>query len=144
VVVVADSTSTAQDRKVLAVCEVCAFAKSNGWWGSTIPAGHTHCRDCHATFPGSNRWGHCSACHRTFSGAKSFDLHQRVTKEGEIAADCLCAVSDTLPVPDTAHGHPSSRKWAVGSCLLIEKRTVWGAYWGQAAPEAFKKSEVPS
>ncbi len=75
---------------------------------------------------------------------KSFDLHQRVTKEGEIAADCLCAVSGTLPVPDAAHGHPSQRKWAASGKLLIERFAVWGAYWGQDAPEAFKKSEVAS
>jgi hypothetical protein len=119
-------------------CAVCAHAGEHGYWGDTIPANFTHCRDCHVTFPASNRWGHCSGCHQTFSGAESFDLHQRITGDGDIASDCLCAVAMSTTVEESLLGESHQPKWGVGSKTLTLKRAEWGSYWGQPAPTGLR------
>ncbi len=58
-------------------CAVCAYSREHGWFGDTIPAGHTHCRDCHATWSGAQVWGHCAACCNTFRGETAFDRHHQ-------------------------------------------------------------------
>lgn len=118
-------------------CEACATAARESWWGKSIPAGFTHCSECHATFPGSDRYGHCAACHQTFSGRSSFDLHQRVTEDGGLTADCMCSVIQSSNGEESLHGEPHVRKWTVGASTLVYKTAEWGGYWGQPRPEAF-------
>lgn len=62
------------------ICAPCTHGREHGWWGhGTLPDDTwTHCRHCHVSFPGTQRWGHCVAdgCHETFSGVTTFDAHK--------------------------------------------------------------------
>lgn len=68
-------TAQMVERAEAAGCEPCIFAAEHGHWGKTIPAGWTHDKDSHITFPGSGRWGSCSGCGDIFSGQRTFDDH---------------------------------------------------------------------
>ncbi len=61
------------DRRI---CEVCAFADENGWWGQQ----GTHCRGCHRSWSGHSE-GHCMSCHRHFTTGRLFDAHLRSVKD---------------------------------------------------------------
>ncbi len=54
-------------------CDLCAFAKVNGWWGPGLATNETHCRDCHRTFRKHHH--HCTRCHETFGGASAANRH---------------------------------------------------------------------
>ncbi len=118
-------------------CAPCAVADREGWWAGSLPRGTTHCSDCHQTWPGGQRVGHCSRCHQTFSGISSFDLHQRVTADGDLGPDCLCSVVVTDLDEESTLGESRHRKWDVRSKTLYLKEADWGSYWGQEAPEVF-------
>ena len=127
----------------MTACIPCETAKRESWWADSIPRGFTHCSDCHQTYPGSNRFGHCTRCHRTFAGTRAFDMHQRITKEGEIAPDCLCSMSYTGTGEDTPSGGEQNRLWHVSASVTLEtRRAEWGTYWAwdQPLPEAFGRS----
>ena len=59
-------------------CVPCDHGREHGFWGKgNLPDNTwTHCKDCHVSFPGTQRWGHCSGCCNTFSGITAFDAHQ--------------------------------------------------------------------
>jgi hypothetical protein len=115
-------------------CDACQSTAETGSWVNSIPQGFTHCRVCHVTFPGSNRWGHCSRCHQTFSGGVAFDLHQRVDKDGDIGSDCLCRLLTPGPGEAAMYGAPLQCKWAVsGSRTLVSEFLEWGAFWTLAS-----------
>jgi hypothetical protein len=126
-------------------CGPCRTAELLGWWADSLPRDHAHCSKCHATFPGSNRWGHCPRCHQTFSGVLAFDLHQRDDADGEFAADCMCTVL-TPGVGETAvYDGIHQRKWAVSdSKSLVQESASWGYYWMQDSDisDVFAQSAV--
>ena len=72
------------------ICPVCEHNAEHGWWGKTIPAGATHCRDCHRTWKAKSE-GHCAGCHQHFAGS-TFDAHQ--TRDRCLTADEFAAVID--------------------------------------------------
>lgn len=129
----APDTRTAHDgRKAPAAeaCEPCRVAADTGWWNGSIPRNHTQCRDCHVTWPGSNKWGHSPRCHQTFAGTVASDLHQRVGRDGDMSPDCLCWVLTAGLGEATVDGAPLQRKWAVsGSRTLVSEFGAWGPYW---------------
>ncbi len=115
-------------------CEACQSTAETGSWVKSIPQGFTHCRDCHVTYPSSNRWGHCSVCHQTFSGSTAFDLHQRVGRDGDIAPDCLCSVVRPGTGEAATYGAPCQRRWVVSdSRTLVSEFGAWGPYWTLAS-----------
>jgi hypothetical protein len=61
-------------------CEVCTNTAAHGWWGRSLEAGFTHCRDCHVSYPGSQVSGHCRGCCNTFRGVRTFDAHKEAGK----------------------------------------------------------------
>ena len=135
-VVVGVSRSTASS--LTRTCAPCTTACREGWWVGTVPKNFTHCRECHVTYPGSQRWGHCARCHETFSGVESFDLHQRVNREsGDFTPDCLCTVAASCPDQESLLGVPSQRRWDVSGKTLNLKEAEWGRYWGQDVPRLF-------
>jgi hypothetical protein len=126
-------TPARQDR-----CAACATARWEGWWGPSLQRSHTHCRGCHVTYPGSQRWGHCARCHETSSGIESFDLHQRVDREtGDFTPDCLCTVAASCPSQESLPDVPSQRRWDVSGKTLRLKQAEWGPYWGQDVSHLF-------
>jgi hypothetical protein len=128
-----NSTPTVHDRTN---CDPCVHAAEHGWWGSGFRG--THCRDCHVTYPSSQRWGHCARCHETFSGVRTFDLHQRFDAEtGDLSTDCLCTVAVSRAGQKPPYGAPRSRRWAVGNETLTYHHAEWGAFWRRDAPRAF-------
>ena len=116
------------------MCDACTHADREGWWGSTIPSGFTHCRDCHETWPGSNRWGHCARCHETFNGIVAFDLHQRADSEGLLTSSCLCSVAaETADEPLSAI---RQRTWQVSKSMTLDYREFkWGRAWSRPERE---------
>jgi len=111
-------------------CEACGYSQKHGWWGQTIVSS-THCRDCHQTWPSSQKWGHCSGCHQTFAGVKAFDAHQRVSEEsGELEDDCLCCVLQAMGL-EGANNLPAGISFDVSPKTVMERRTIkWGMCWG--------------
>lgn len=128
----ADVLGSLRDVVVTDGCDPCRTAEVSGWWAGSLPRDCTHCRDCHVTFPGSNRWGHCVRCHQTFSGVLAFDLHQRDDGDGEFAPDCMCTVLTPGTGETVVYDGTHQRKWAVsGSKTLVLESTAWGEYWAQ-------------
>lgn len=62
-------------------CDYCRYAKDHGWWGPDMPAGGTHCRDCHETWAGK-AMAHCTCCHLTFSTNGAADRAHK--KDGSV------------------------------------------------------------
>lgn len=61
-------------------CDVCAFAKAEGWNG--LGSRTAHCSTCHTTWSGLKR-AHCTLCHRTFvsdNAAQRMHSHNKRTK----------------------------------------------------------------
>jgi len=104
-------------------CAACTFSRIEGHWGKTIPPGYTHCRDCHATWPGGNKWGHCSRCHHTFAGITTFDRHH-------MAGLCDALVSVPTPTKETLPTWEGAHIWPGGGKRYIELvETSWGIGW---------------
>lgn len=58
------------------MCQVCDFAKINGYFGNyPNPRDKTHCSTCHRSWR-SMIESHCTACHNHFSNDRAFLRHQ--------------------------------------------------------------------
>lgn len=115
-------------------CKPCDHALEHGWWGDALPSRHTHCQECHATWPGSNKWGHCARCHQTFSGVSTFDLHQTMTKNGEdYTSTCLCSrYREAGTRKESLSGSTQEQAFPVSKKMTLELREhPWGWAWHQ-------------
>jgi hypothetical protein len=113
-------------------CVPCSFAATASWWGRTLPPRFTHCRGCHASFPGSTRWGHCSRCHQSFSGLDAFDSHQRTSDDGDFTPDCLCSTYRDAQGKVSTDDVRSERSWDVSAAVVLVLHDAgWGSFWSR-------------
>ena len=114
-------------------CTPCAYAAEHGWWGDTLPHNTAaHCRSCHVSFPGANKWGHCTKCHQTFRGVSAFDRHQMLSNCPTISgavSEVAATVCDALYETAAAQIADGKRHY------LVENEHPWGFqfwHWYQA------------
>ncbi len=108
-------------------CEACNHAHDHGWWGDTLPRDtDTHCRVCHVSYPGSNRWGHCVVCHEMFSSESAFSRHQMVSG----CPDTANGMEEALTAYAAAQIRDGKRHYLVKKAHEWRGWTYWGWFRG--------------